>query len=178
MSFSSLFWFLKGLVFVIFAMGFPKWHSVKESTCQCRRQKRCGFNPGSGRTLGVGNGNCSNILAWKFPWTEESRVHGITKSWTTLSTHTHLCTRYHCATDFGWGVVTMGHFQIKAFNCWYEFPTILFLVYNSHGKKKCSNARKTIWRVMDQQIAIWRTVAWRELLGCTGDLTWARNISL
>ena len=136
MSFSSLFWFLKGLVFVIFAMGFPKWHSGKESTCQCRRHKRCGFNPGSGRTLGVGNGNCSNILAWKFPWTEESRVHGITKSWTTLSTHTHLCTRYHWATDFGWGVVTMGHFQIKAFNCWYEFPSIVFLVYDSHGKKK------------------------------------------
>ena len=82
--------------------------------------------------------------------------------------HTHLCTRYHCATDFGWGVVTMGHFQIKAFNCWYEFRNTLFLVYDSYGKKKCSNARKTIWRVMDPQIAIWRTVAWESYLDAQG----------
>ena len=23
----------------------PRWHSSKESACQCRRQSRCGFNP-------------------------------------------------------------------------------------------------------------------------------------
>ena len=27
--------------------------------------------PGSGRYPGVGNGNHSNILAWRIPWTEE-----------------------------------------------------------------------------------------------------------
>ena len=27
------------------AMGLPRWHSGKESTCQCRRCKRRGFNP-------------------------------------------------------------------------------------------------------------------------------------
>ena len=37
--------------------GLPKWHSGKESTCQCRRPKRCGFNPWVGRSPGVGNGN-------------------------------------------------------------------------------------------------------------------------
>ena len=26
-------------------MGLPKWHSGKESTCQCRRYKRCEFDP-------------------------------------------------------------------------------------------------------------------------------------
>ena len=29
------------------------------------------LTPGSGRSLGGGNGNHSNILAWKIPWTEE-----------------------------------------------------------------------------------------------------------
>ena len=35
----------------------------------------------------------SSILAWEIPWTEEpggARVHGIAKSWTRLSTHTHM----------------------------------------------------------------------------------------
>ena len=30
-----------------------------------------GSVPGSGRSLGVGSGNHSSILAWKTPWTEE-----------------------------------------------------------------------------------------------------------
>ena len=32
--------------------------------------------------------HCS-ILAWRIPWTEEPTVHGLTKSWTRLSTHAH-----------------------------------------------------------------------------------------
>ena len=27
----------------------------------------------------------SSILAWRIPWTEESIVHGVTKSWSRLS---------------------------------------------------------------------------------------------
>ena len=27
--------------------------------------------PGSGRSPGEGNGNCSSIRAWEIPWTEE-----------------------------------------------------------------------------------------------------------
>ena len=30
-----------------------------------------GFDSGSGRSSGVGNGNHSNILAWEIPWREE-----------------------------------------------------------------------------------------------------------
>ena len=26
-------------------IGLPRWHSRKEFACQCRRHKRCGFNP-------------------------------------------------------------------------------------------------------------------------------------
>ena len=44
--------------------------SGKERTCQCRRCKRHGFNPGSGRYFERGNGNPS-ILAWRIPWPEE-----------------------------------------------------------------------------------------------------------
>ena len=31
-----------------------------------------GSIPGSGRSLGIGNGNHSSNLAWKIPWTEET----------------------------------------------------------------------------------------------------------
>ena len=35
----------------------------------------------------------SSILAWKIPWIEEpvglQSVHGVAKTWTQLSTHTH-----------------------------------------------------------------------------------------
>ena len=36
-------------------MGFPRWCSGKESTCQCRRLKRRGFDP----------------WVWKIPWTRK-----------------------------------------------------------------------------------------------------------
>ena len=37
--------------------GFPGCASGKEPTCQCRRLKRCGFDPWSGRSPGGGHGN-------------------------------------------------------------------------------------------------------------------------
>ena len=30
-------------------LGLPRWHSGKKSACQCRRCKRCGFNPWVGK---------------------------------------------------------------------------------------------------------------------------------
>ena len=51
--------------------GFPNWCSGKESACQCRRCKRLRFSPWMGRSPGVGNGNPSETLTWKIPWTEE-----------------------------------------------------------------------------------------------------------
>ena len=32
-------------VFGIVVWGFPRWHTGKEPTCQCRRHKRCRFHP-------------------------------------------------------------------------------------------------------------------------------------
>ena len=60
----------------------PKWHSGKESPCQCRRHKRCGFNPWVGKIPGVGNGNplqyscLGNAMDKGARW---ATVHGVTK---------------------------------------------------------------------------------------------------
>ena len=37
--------------------GFPGDASGKEPSCQCRRHKRCGFDPWVGKSPGEGNGN-------------------------------------------------------------------------------------------------------------------------
>ena len=47
-----------------------------------------GSIPGSGRSLGEGNGTHSSILAWEIPWIEEPgglQSMGSQKSWTQLS---------------------------------------------------------------------------------------------
>ena len=46
----------------------PWWVSGKEPACQAGD---LGSIPGSGRSLGEGNGNQSSILAWEIPWEEE-----------------------------------------------------------------------------------------------------------
>ena len=52
-------------------IGIPRWHSGKESTCQCKRCKRRGLNPWVGTiSLEEGMATHSNILAWEIPWTE------------------------------------------------------------------------------------------------------------
>ena len=52
--------------------GFPDGASGKEPTCQCRRSKRCEFDPwGQEDPLEEDMATHSNILAWQIPWTEE-----------------------------------------------------------------------------------------------------------
>ena len=49
-----------------------RWHRGKESACQCRRCKRCGFDPlGQEGYREWEMATCTSILAWKIPWTEE-----------------------------------------------------------------------------------------------------------
>ena len=72
--------------------SFPGGSVVKESTCQCKRHRRCGFDPWVTRISGVGNGNlpqysCLENSMDKGLW--RATVHAVTKSWTELSTHTH-----------------------------------------------------------------------------------------
>ena len=42
---------------IYYIWDFPGSASGKEPTCQCRRPKRHGLIPGSGRSPGEGNGN-------------------------------------------------------------------------------------------------------------------------
>ena len=76
--------------FVYWFLNLPRWLSSKESACQCRRGRRCGFDP----------------RVRKIPWRREWQptpdscqenpmdrgawraiVQGVTKSWIQLSTH-------------------------------------------------------------------------------------------
>ena len=53
-------------------LGFPGGASGKELTCQCRRHKRCRFDPQFGKIpWGRALGPHSSILAWRIPRTEE-----------------------------------------------------------------------------------------------------------
>ena len=69
--------------------GLPRWHNGKESTCQCQRHRRCGFDPWVREIPGVGNGN-----PLQYSGLENSMERGVwratvhvSKSWTQLSTH-------------------------------------------------------------------------------------------
>ena len=53
-------------------VGFPNGAGGKEPACQCRRHKRCGFDPMMEKDpLEKEMAIYSSILAWRIPWTEE-----------------------------------------------------------------------------------------------------------
>ena len=55
--------------------GFPGGAGGKEPACQCRRHKKCGFNPWVGKIpWRRGWQPTSSILAWRIPRTERSLV--------------------------------------------------------------------------------------------------------
>ena len=62
-------------------MGFPGGASGKEPTCQCRRHKRRGFDPGVKKIpLEEGMATHSSILAWRIPMDRkawQAAVHGV-----------------------------------------------------------------------------------------------------
>ena len=53
---------------------FPSGTNSKDTTCQYRRLKRCGFNLGWEDTLEKDMAAQSSILAWKIQWTQEPGV--------------------------------------------------------------------------------------------------------
>ena len=76
----------------ISTLGFPRWLSAKEPTCQCGRQRRRALVPGSGRSPGEGSGNplqysCLENSMDRGAWW--ATVHGVTKGQTP---HTHIHT--------------------------------------------------------------------------------------
>ena len=53
-------------------MGFPGGAGSRELTWQCRRCRRCGFNPlGQENPMNEVMATHSSILAYRIPWTEE-----------------------------------------------------------------------------------------------------------
>ena len=60
----------------------PQWPSGRESACQCRRCRRWGFYPGSGRSPGEGNGSPLQYSCLENPMDRGAwwaTVHGVAK---------------------------------------------------------------------------------------------------
>ena len=70
----------------------PIGTSGKESACQWRRHKRHGFNPWIRKIPRIGNGNLLQYSCLENPMDRgawQVAAHGVTKSWTRLSTYAH-----------------------------------------------------------------------------------------
>ena len=86
--------------------GFPGDANGKEPACQCRRLKRCGFDPWFGKVpLELGMATHSSILAWRIWWTEgpgRLQTVGLQRvghSWSYLAcTHMYTCACAHTHT--------------------------------------------------------------------------------
>jgi len=52
-------------------LGFPGRARGKEHTYQCRRCKRCKFNPWVGKIPWRRKGQPTRVLAWRISWTEK-----------------------------------------------------------------------------------------------------------
>ena len=96
--------------------GLPRWCCGKRSTCQRRRCKRHGFDPGSRRSPGEGNGSLPNTLVWEIPQTEgpgrlqSMGSQGVRHNWVYTHTHTH--------------THTLTHFQRLGLEQWDQFLTL------------------------------------------------------
>ena len=86
----------------------------------------------------------SSILACKIPWTEEpggATIHGVTKSWTWLSVHTHTHTTYFChSSTLAWKIPwteepgrlqSMGSLRVR-----HDWATSLSLFTSMHWRRK------------------------------------------
>ena len=104
--------------------------SGKESTCQCRRQRRWGSVPGSGRSLGEGNDNPLQYSCLENPMDRgawQAPVHGVTKSQTWLSTHTRL--RTELSSKFSLTILLFSFYSISL--GWDGIPNLLLPLFLS-----------------------------------------------
>ena len=77
----------KSAIYIWKIRGLPRWHYWQELTCQCRRCKRCRFDPWVAKIPREESmATRSRILAWRIPWTRGSWwIHGVAKSQTWLN---------------------------------------------------------------------------------------------
>ena len=75
---------------------FPGGANCKEPACQCRRLKRCGFDPWVGKIpLEEGMATHSSIFAWRISWTEgPCKELDTTEATVRARTHTHTHTLF------------------------------------------------------------------------------------
>ena len=84
---SPIHWFVLLFTLVWTHWSFPGGAGSKEPPCQCRRHRRRGFYPGSGRFPGEGNGNPLQYSCLENPMDRGAwwaTVHRVAKSWTWL----------------------------------------------------------------------------------------------
>ena len=72
--------------------GLPRWHSGKESLCQCKRHRNASSIPGLARCPGVGNGkplqySCLENSTDRGVW--QAAAHRVAKSQRQMDTHSH-----------------------------------------------------------------------------------------
>ena len=80
--------------------NFPDVASGKESTCQCRRHKSCGFDPWVGKIPWSRKQQPTPVFLPGKSHGQWATVHGVAKSQTQLITHTHLHLYLVCSGDF------------------------------------------------------------------------------
>jgi len=109
-------------------MGFSGGSSGKESACLCRKQKRHGPIPGSGRSPGGEHGHplqysCLENHTGRGIW--RALVHGVTKSRTglkRLSVHVHAC-KYPKGS-----VAARRPILSPCWNCSFDLPFVAFVI--------------------------------------------------
>ena len=119
---------------VSYRQGYPGGKVIKNSPVNAGGESEVGLIPGSGRSLGEGNGNplqysCLDNAMDKGAWW--TVVHGSCKSWTWLSAmcmHTRAHTHTYTVTDKFRMVILRGHQFFKKFlfsdNCnWRNFSS-------------------------------------------------------
>ena len=123
---------------------FPGGTSGEELAYQCRRHKRCGFDPWVGKTpLEESMATHSGLLAWRIPWSEEpGRLQSMGSQSQTrlkwLSMHAHFCLHlYICCYCCTWNsiapILQTGYSllifpnYLSSFCCWNDIPSLLWL---------------------------------------------------
>ena len=80
-------WYFIVIAISYLGEGFPDCASGKEPTCQCRRHKKCRFDPWFRRSPGGGHGNPFQASCLENPMDREAwqaTVHRVSKSWTQM----------------------------------------------------------------------------------------------
>ena len=101
-------------------IGLSRWRSAKESTCWCRRHKRCGFDPWVGKIPWSRKWQLTlAFLPRKFHGQRSlgATAHRVTKSQTELSAYTHTHTHTHFDLEFNVNVTKskLSHFELTVF---------------------------------------------------------------